>query len=331
MVNFDKPHSQESTCPICERPSFPKFSVPCDYRKPDNSQKYEVYWCLHCDYGQVWNRPSKMEVASFYILDRYYTHESQPITIEEEKLSYLNRLMLYIAWRLDRSQDLNPQYFSSLLNRKNSTICEIGCGHGKKLAKFQAAGFSIFGVEPDPASREIAKKVTVNIFEGTAEELPEKISIQQYDIVLMSHVLEHCLDINTAVSNANKILKEGGIFIVETPNCQSIAFKKYQGNWPWSDIPRHLNFFTPKSLSQILKKHGFEIQQTQYRGFCRQFSSSWFKKEEEVWTAFSKYSLQKQQPPNFSFRVWKVLLSSLFASPESKYDSVRFIAVKARA
>ena len=307
---------------------FPKFTVPCDYRKPNNSQDYKISWCDRCDYGMTENRPSKEEVAGFYALDNYYTHNNNSTQGNGNSLSFLDRLRIHLSYRLDGGEDLNPNEVTSLLKAERPTICEIGCGNGNNLTKFLAEGYAVFGVEPDPSAREMARKIAPNIFAGTAEELPPAITDRKYDIVLMSHVLEHCLDINTVMSNVKGILKDGGVYIVEIPNCNSLGFRTYKGEWPWSDIPRHLNFFTRSSLDKILKKHGFAVELVKYSGFCRQFSNNWLSNEREIWTAFSQYGTQQQKKPNFRSRAWKLLFRSMFASNSSKYDSVRLVGVK---
>ena len=166
----------------------------------------------------------------------------------------------------------------------------------------------------------------MTVFDGTAEELPTEVQNKKYNVVLMSHVLEHCLDINAAISNVRKVLKSGGVFIVETPNCESHGFKNYKAGWPWTDIPRHLNFFTPYSLNLILKKHGFNVVSKKYRGFCRQFSNSWLENEEEIWRAFALSDSELNIKPDFKLRNWNLLFKSLISSKASKYDSVRLIA-----
>ena len=315
-------------CPICDHLVFPKFTVPCDYRKPNNPQDYKIYWCQECDYGMTENRPSKEEVKSFYALDDYYTHNAASDEANTDKISFFDRLRIHLSYRLDAGEALDPSEVSPLLKANKPKICEIGCGNGKNLSKFQAVGYDVFGVEPDPAARKMAQKITPNIFNGTAEELPEAIENEKYDIVLMSHVLEHCLDINNVMSNVKKILKDGGVYIVEIPNCNSLGFQTYQGEWPWSDIPRHLNFFTRSSLDKMYKKHGFEVEFVKYQGFCRQFSNSWLNNENEIWTAFSQYSIKQEKKPNFKSRAWKLLLRSIFASNSAKYDSIRLIGCK---
>ncbi|MCC0178501.1 class I SAM-dependent methyltransferase [Waterburya agarophytonicola K14] len=315
-------------CPICEARVFPKFTVPCDYRKPNNSQDYKIYWCSECDYGMTENRPSKEEVEDFYDLDDYYTHNAATSDVNENKISFLDRLRIHLSYLFDQGEDLDPGEVDTLLKTNKPRMCEIGCGNGKNLIKFQASGYDVFGIEPDPAARKMAQKITPNILSGTAEELPQGIKNEKYDIVLMSHVLEHCIDINKVMSNVKEILNDGGVYIVEIPNCNSLGFQTYRGEWPWSDIPRHLNFFTGSSLDKIFKKHGFETSFVKYQGFCRQFSNSWLKTENEIWTAFYQCDIKKEKKPNFKTRAWKLLLKSIFMPNSVKYDSVRLIGVK---
>lgn len=322
---------KSAECPLCQGETSTLFSVPCDWRKPMSSVKgYKVNWCEHCDYGQVWQRPDQTEIKMFYDVD-YYTHGAVVTQDKSQKKEiFLDKLRVHLAWRFDKGEELRPGSIVPLIrsNKSDFSICEIGCGKGNNLSKFDSEGFSVFGVEPDPISRAIAKESFENVFDGTAEELPEDILNEKYDVILMSHVLEHCRDVNTSVSNIKRIISDGGVLVVETPNCSAYGFVNYRGEWPWSDLPRHLNFFTPSSLKSVLDKHGFRIVATQYRGFCRQFSNSWLENERKIWKSFATNGSQRTSPPRFKLRAWKLLLQSIFSSKAHKYDSVRLIAIK---
>ena len=102
-------------CPICGELTYPKFSVPCDYRKPHNSQRYEICWCQKCDYGMTAYRPSKKEVEKFYDLDEYYTHHSDRSQNSEENISFFDRLRIHLSYRLDDGEDFNPNEVTPFL------------------------------------------------------------------------------------------------------------------------------------------------------------------------------------------------------------------------
>ncbi len=318
---------QSPTCPLCSGHMNLRFTVPCDYRKPVEHENYKVYWCNTCDYGSIWERPQVRDIEKFYELDDYYTHATGNSLGKKDWLSFADRIRVHISWRLDNGEDLDAREIGGYLRSAPLTICEIGCGNGNNLGNFRAAGFNVVGIEPDKSARKVARKTIETIYEGTAESLPEEVKGRKFDVILMSHVLEHCLDINKALLNVKDILREGGLLILEVPNCRSLGFELYQEAWPWTDIPRHLNFFTPDSLRFVCKKHGFSISSTKYTGFCRQFSNSWLKTEEEIWRVFNGKSAINRLP-NFKNRSWKLLFRSLFVPKERKYDSVRILAVK---
>ena len=303
-----------------------RFSVPCDYRRPKFNQEYIILWCDRCNYGHIHNKLSTREISESYNVN-YYTHTKNEEQIVK-KDSFLDKLRIYTAWRFDRGNEEFLENIQSYFAQNNLVICEIGCGNGGNLLKLDSLGFQVYGIEPDCNARQLALNSIDNIYDGTAEKLPQAICDRKYDVVLMSHVLEHCVDINKAILNAKNLLNENGILIIEVPNCNSLAFKTYLGEWPWSDIPRHLNFFTPNSLAKAINKHELKVISTQYRGYCRQFLNSWLETEEKIWLEFAKTKQDSYSKPNFKFRAWKLLIKSLLLSNELKYDSVRIVATQ---
>ena len=317
--------TKKSICPICNGEMSYRFSASCDHFKPKTKQEYKVYWCPECDHGQIWERPSKEEVAEFYNFEGYYTHKAE----NEKKgteTSFFDKLRLHLAWRLDNSDGYCRDNVEEFVQGKNLEICEIGCGNGQNLIKFQNKGFTVWGIEPDADARELALESLTNIFDGTVDNLPQAITDRKFDIVLMSHVLEHFLDINAAIINAKNLLKEDGILIIEVPNCKAIGFDTYLEEWPMSDIPRHLNFFTPESLKKVVTQHNLEIIDEKYLHYFRQFSNQFLRQEEKIWSALNQHNDAKRNQPNFQQRAWKFLLQSFYLPEERKCDSIKIIA-----
>ena len=77
-----------------------------------------------------------------------------------------------------------------------------------------------------------------------------------YDFILMSQVLEHSVDPSVWLLKAKGLLKEGGILIVAVP--QFLGLYSFLGlNDPFICPPKHLNFFTKKSLRVFAEHAGF--------------------------------------------------------------------------
>jgi hypothetical protein len=142
------------------------------------------------------------------------------------------------------------------------------------LKRFREAGFRVVGVEPDPVARARANQYA-QVFDGTIEMLPSEVSSTPFDVLLLSHVLDVCTDLKKSMANIRSLLSSTGTLIVEVPNFAARGFRIYRAEWPWTDISRHLTFFTEKSLRLIPEVSGFSVKNVQYLGYTRQFSPAW--------------------------------------------------------
>ncbi len=318
-------------CQLCGFATTPRFTVPCDYRRPSPAASYEVRWCVSCEFGQVSPRPTASEVADFYRIGDYYTHHSPTSEARGDGIGPLARLRLGLAWRFDRGVDPGLDELTPLLRPGANSICDIGCGSGGLLDLFRRGGFSnAIGVEPDPDARRVAiESQGLSVHDGTAEELPPAIVAGSFDVVCMSHVLEHCLDVNVAVRNAVGLLRPDGVILIEVPNNAARAFSTQAGEWPWADVPRHLNFFCRRSLEAVLRRHGMEPRLVTYRGFTRQFSPEWVASELRIRRAFANAEGRPDPGPRPVVQKWLDLVRGAFAAPERKYDSIRVVAARA--
>jgi len=162
---------------------------------------------------------------------------------------------------------------------------------------------------------------------GTAESLPIELAGRRFDFVFMSHVLEHCRDPKAALKNARSILKPGGRLVVETPNNNAMGLRMAGPTWYWLDVPRHLNFFTPKSLKASFDTAGFQTEETEFRGYTRQFSQEWIRSEQTIWDRINKRTPNALPVSRQSqLKSWYLLAQSAMSSAERKYDSIRMIA-----
>lgn len=307
-------------CPWCTAPGSVRFEVPGDWAFPDRDQAFAVRWCAACAYGWVTPRPQLEDVAAAYP-DGYYTHAKthtpQPPT------GFWSRLRQHLAWRWNREQADDADFLLSWLAAgAQPTLCDLGCGNGQALQPYCAAGMRVVGVEPDERARAVASGVLSEVFAGTAEQIPAALKGRPFDAVRLCHVLEHCLDPVQAVREAVSLLKPGGVLFLETPNSEARGFVQQQAAWPWTDIPRHLNFFTAASLRQACEAHGLQVEAVDYRGFARQVSEHWLDLERAI--------AQRLRPgsaaPRVVTRAWGLVLGAPFRSRARNYDSVWLVA-----
>jgi 2-polyprenyl-3-methyl-5-hydroxy-6-metoxy-1,4-benzoquinol methylase len=299
-----------SKCLLCGLEIRPLFSAR-DYIG-DDSTVFHLNWCARCEFGRLDGNFKPEQVTSFYPKN-YYTHGVLDKTPDPS--TPMEKLRVYIAWRRDHGHKLGPEELP-----KYRSVCDVGCGDGYNLRQFSRFGYETVGVEPDAIARSRANESGA-ILNGTAEALPDELSGKTFDVVLMSHVLEHCIDPKRAIANARRLIKPNGRLVIEVPNNGAKGFSTYHDLWPWTDIPRHLSFFTERSLRSIIQTNGMKVEMVRYVGYVRQFAPEWIHKQREIW-----YRTRSGRTPNFNFKAWLLLASTAFSSDARKYDSIRIIA-----
>ena len=309
-----------------------KMTVPVDWRRPNEGKSYDMYWSDSSQYGQLYPRPTEAEIASFYQVQDYYTHGNNvaPKSKQAKQPRFFAWLLRRLSWQIDKSVYISADWFHQHTSTQPQRILDLGCGDGALLVKMRDAGHTVFGIEPDPDARKVALAQGLNVVDGTGENLPEEIKSQKFDAVFMTHVLEHALHPIQVIENVFELLNDGGRFIIEVPNNAAQGLEEAGVLWHWLDVPRHLNFFTPESLRNMCKMAGFGIQATEFRGYTRQFDQEWREVEQKIYDRYIKYGVSPSELPerNSLRQSWQLLRKTYFANDETKYDSVRVIAVK---
>ena len=52
------------------------------------------------------------------------------------------------------------------------------------------------------------------------------------------------------------------MLIIAVPNVESFDAQHYRQDWAAYDVPRHLYHFSPKTMTQLLKKHKLAVRET---------------------------------------------------------------------
>lgn len=294
------------------------MEIPCDWRRGPETGPYTLYYNDVSDYGDVQPRPERDEIPAFYAVD-YYTHSTGPAT--RHGLTFGWRLLRHLAWRLDKGVAPSESWWRDTLGDRPMRCLDIGCGDGSNLDLLKSIGHDVTGVEPDPAARATATARGLKVLAGTGEDLPEELAPGSFDCVLMSHVLEHCLDPVAALRSVRKVLTEDGVLVIDVPNNACAGLRHFGRIWYFLDVPRHLNFFTAKSLGSMLKRVGFETRPADHHGYVMQFDTPWIGEQERVRQAFAD-----DRAGTTMASYWRFFFKTMLAAPESKYCCLRMVA-----
>jgi len=263
--------------------------------------------------------PTAAEIPDFYVYDGYYTHSGAG-HITPHKGKFFERVLLRFAHTFDQERKFLPAEAVQLLP-PNATVCDLGCGNGWQLRRFKELGLECIGVDPDDQAIATSTGTGLTVLRGTAEDIPAELSDKQFDLVIMSHSMEHCRDPKAAIANAYKLTKPGGLCYVEVPNCSAEHFKRFNVCSNMYDAPRHLYFFTPNSLRRLIELNNFTFLGAHYHGFVRHYLPSWRDFEFDV--ARQVKAADKTVAVKFhDFKQSVILfLMSFWRKPDEKYDS----------
>jgi O-antigen chain-terminating methyltransferase len=157
---------------------------------------------------------------------------------------------------LDRLKVYEPILkFVATLAEKPSVL-DLGCGRGEFLELCNKFGIEVLGVDTSEKNVELVKSLGFKAHKDDILNFLKKQESNSYNLVSLIHVVEHlefCYVLEL-FKEVHRILKSGGIFIVETPYVKSpLAAFNF-----WVD-PTHKRPIHPELLKFIGEKMGFSI------------------------------------------------------------------------
>jgi 2-polyprenyl-3-methyl-5-hydroxy-6-metoxy-1,4-benzoquinol methylase len=144
-------------------------------------------------------------------------------------------------------------------------VLELGCCHGGSVALMEWAGFEATGLELSPWVVDFAKKTfDIPMLLGPLED--RQIEPASLDAIVLYDVLEHLPDPLSTIRHAASLLKEDGIFIIQTPDY--IEGKTYLDLVTGQDRfldqlkpDEHIYLFNRRSVSKFFRSVGFDFIQ----------------------------------------------------------------------
>lgn len=214
-----------------------------------------LFECDVCHLVQLAPQPDPQVLADYYAWDYrrvaiYGTDVADPATFPKDNLFYYNRGQ-------SAASLLAPHVASP-----RPVILDIGAGYGHVLHAL---------AERFPESERMAiefsavcvrhlEKLGVRVFDQPAESVLPDLD-KQFDLVIISHVLEHVQDPRALLELVRTKLKPGGLLYVEVPNIPLEAVLRYPDHvWaPRYDEP-HISFFSEDALRGLLESIGLDVE-----------------------------------------------------------------------
>lgn len=175
--------------------------------------------------------------------------------VQEEKLTTLN--------------DLPQQWSNSIIMQANlikrnlkpkAKILEVGCGEGILLSELAKLQFNVKGIEPSETASLRAQKKGIDCIQGY---FPHPNIKESFDLVILSHVLEHIDKPLETINCIKSILNPGGCALLVQTNYKSLQAILLKWGWYWG-CNEHYWHFTPQGLAYITDSFNFKVKELEF-------------------------------------------------------------------
>lgn len=238
---------------------------------------WRLHRCESCGSAYLDPRPTPDTVHLAY--RSYYTHTAARTVLDQEPARGLARVRQtlvngYWNWRfgtrLEPASALGIPLVACLPVRRiqyeqpfrhlprrygDGRLLDLGCGDAGFLEVARSLGWRVQGADPDPQAVALARKRGIDVRRGGMEAFAGDRDI--FDVITMSHVIEHVHEPWDVLRAAYRLLRPGGVLWLETPNLHSRGHERYGRHWRGLEPPRHLVLFHWRSLEQLLRGVGY--------------------------------------------------------------------------
>jgi SAM-dependent methyltransferase len=149
---------------------------------------------------------------------------------------------------------------------------EIGCSHGSFLDTLRDTGWSAVGIEYSPETALIAQSRGHEVHVGRVEDI--ELPNSAFDLVVGWMVVEHMADPVLALQKAADWSSPGARLALSVPNIDSTTFRLFRERWFNLQVPTHFYHFSPKTIEDVLRRSGWNLDRISYQVTARTFVES---------------------------------------------------------
>ncbi len=151
--------------------------------------------------------------------------------------------------------------------RKPLKLLDIGCDNGILSSRLKLLGYDVYGLDIRKKEVAHARKLGIKAVVGSAEK-KFPFGSGFFDAAFAGDIIEHLYDTDFFIQEVHRILKQGGVFVVTTPNLASLSnrIRLLFGRIPvgseirlGKDMAGHIRNYTFPELESQLREHGFSI------------------------------------------------------------------------
>lgn len=234
---------------------YVKEAVPClcgfnDFQLLAEKDRYGIplntVICTTC--GLVMSNPRMTQESC----NDFYNHEYRKLYVGAERADE-NFFAMQYAHGLKILTFTQPY-----LKDKPNKILEIGCGAGGILKAFQEQGHQCLGIDLGFEYVTFGAKKGLKLLSMSSQSLLEQTETR-YDLIILSHVFEHFLDIEQELKIIKALLSDDGVVYIEVPGLKNLHHS-YDCDFLLYLQNAHMYHFSLQSLQNVMSGAGFHLK-----------------------------------------------------------------------
>lgn len=156
----------------------------------------------------------------------------------------------------ERTFDRSLDYIERLMPSRGR-ILDVGTAGGSFLGVAAKRGWDVAGCEPNRWLAEWGSQhYGIDIQPGTIFDM--ELDHKFFDVVTLWDVLEHTPDPKAVLDECRRVLKPGGLLVVNYPDINAFISRLMGKKWVFL-LSVHLYYFTVETIQAILDKAGFKM------------------------------------------------------------------------
>lgn len=205
--------------------------------------------CLDCKTMYTNPRPTEEILKECYSLSEVYKYWNESIYPASEET---RKEKIFIP-RLNKIKE-----FCSKYNVGTNLLIEVGAGYGtfSEIATKDETFNRVIAIEPSPDSAKSCESRGVEVINDTVERV--NLNENRADVVVSFEVIEHLFSPYDFVKNCMALLKPNGLLVISCPSIDGFDISTL-GSISGAIDHEHLNYFSPKSLGNMVERAGFQL------------------------------------------------------------------------
>jgi 2-polyprenyl-3-methyl-5-hydroxy-6-metoxy-1,4-benzoquinol methylase len=232
MPNLSPEITEDIRCCVCGNNDPDQFNL--IYKR----ENFDVVECNAC---------------SFYFIPPYYRKKIQYQQYKNEAVTQAIRSGN--NWVKIQRHKLRFKLIQKY--KASGSLFDLGAGWGHFILAGNELGYQTYGIEISEQPFLYCKNdLKLNVDHIDFFKMDES---KKFDIITMWDVLEHIDKADDFIEKCAKVNQLNRYLVLQVPQIDSYFAKKHKDKWKMMGLD-HVNYFSKKTITQLLSRYGYEVQ-----------------------------------------------------------------------